>query len=393
MKIYASAKYLIPLIIFSIIIFFYGCGDNTPGGVVRDSKESNINYNLSPEYYKTAARVDSFFQNRHKRGLFNGTVLFAEKNNVIYENALGYGNFRKKDTLEIDSKFQLASVSKTITSYAVMLLEQQGEISYRDSIRQFFPDFPYENITIRQLLIHRSGLPAYMYFADEYWKEPGKDITINNMDVIDLMIEYEPMRYYYPGQRYNYSNTNYCILAAIVAKVSGKSFEDFLTDEVFTPLGMLNTSIYNREEEPDNPYPVIGYKGRRRAGNTYLNGVVGDKGVYSTVEDLFRLNLALNEGSLVTKENLKEAYIPAHEELYDYDNYGYGWRINMRPDSSKVVYHTGWWKGFRSYFIRELETGKCIIVLTNRSRSGVFSTKELMRLFDIKSGDDDYSSE
>lgn len=393
MKFSLILKY-IPRLLISIIPFLIiiACNGESPGGVTNKPADYETTYNLNPEFYKTAARVDSFFENRYSRGLFNGTVLFAEKKNIIYENALGYGNFRQKDTLTINSQFQLASVSKPLTAYAVMLLKQRGEISYGDSIRHFFPDFPYENITIHQLLIHRSGLPAYMYFADEYWKEPGRDITINNFDVIDLMIEYEPMRYYLPGQRYNYSNTNYCLLAAIIQKVSGKSFGDFMEDEVFVPLGMLNTKVYNREKDPENPFPVKGYIGwRRRPGNTYLNGVAGDKGIYSTVEDLYKFNRALFEGYLVTKEELNKAYIPAHDELYDHDNYGFGWRVNMRPDSSKVVYHTGWWKGFRSYFIRELESEKCIVVLTNRSNSGVLSTRELMELFDIKT-EGDYSS-
>jgi CubicO group peptidase (beta-lactamase class C family) len=226
-----------------------------------------------------------------------------------------------------------------------------------------------------------------MYFADELWKEDDRDITINNFDVIDLMIEYEPMRYYYPGQRYNYNNTNYSILAAIIEHVSGMSYENYMQKYVFDLIGMTNTEIYNREINPENPFPVIGYNGyRRKAGNTYLNGVVGDKGVYSTVEDLFKFNRALFEYKQLDSTKTKLAYQLAHEELHDHDNYGYGWRVNLRPDSTKIVYHTGWWKGFRSYFIRELNTEKCIIVLTNRSKGGVLSTKELCELFDIESG-------
>ena len=224
-----------------------------------------------------------------------------------------------------------------------------------------------------------------MYFADELWKEPGREITITNSDVIDLMIENEPKRYWPPNHKYNYNNTNYCILAAIIEKVSGKTYRQFLHDEIILPLGMTNTDVYNKSEQPVNPFPVKGYVSSKRiADNTYLNGVVGDKGVYSTVEDLFKFNRALFEAALVDSTELAEAYIPAHKELYDYDNYGHGWRINMRPDSSKIVYHTGWWKGFRSYFIRELNSEKCIIVLTNRSKSGVLSINELMDLFEIE---------
>ncbi|MBN1299595.1 MAG: beta-lactamase family protein [Melioribacteraceae bacterium] len=340
---------------------------------------------IDKRYAAYASRIDSFFQNRYSRGLFNGSVLFAEKENIIYQNALGYGNFRLKDTLTLRSKFQLASVTKTLTAYGIALLKEKGLINYTDSIRHFFPQFPYENISIFELLVHRSGLPKYTYFADEYWRSVYYDSTITNNDVIELMIEHQPLKYYSPNFRYNYNNTNYCILAAVIEKVSEKSYEEFMKDEVFAPIGMINTEVYRRGNNEDKHFPVKGYTGYRRiADNTYLNGVVGDKGIYSTAEDLFKFNRALYDGKPLSRNEVNSMYLLAHEELYEHDNYGLGWRVNMRPDSTRIVYHTGWWKGFRSYFIRELSTEKCIIVLTNRSNSGVLSTRELMSLFDIK---------
>lgn len=329
-------------------------------------------------------KIDKFFSRRYKRGLFNGTVLFSVHDTIIYENAFGLADIRKKDSLKTSSAFQLASVSKTLTSYAIMLLKQKGELSYSDSVRKFFPDFPYKNITIHQLLIHRSGLPNYMYFADEYWRD-ARNRTIDNSDVIDLMIKNKPKPYYLPGRRYNYNNTNYALLASIIEKVSHKTYPEFMKEEIFKPLEMNNTYVYDKNVDSVNFSEVKGYTSwRRRAENTYLNGVVGDKGIYSTVEDLNKFSSALFDGTLVKLDELKNAYQLGHKELYDNDNYGYGWRINMLPDSSKIVYHTGWWKGFRSYFIRSLKDYKTIVVLTNKSRTGVLHTKELMKLFDIK---------
>ena len=332
-----------------------------------------------------STKIDSFFQNRYKRGLFNGVALFAEKDKIVYQKAFGYSNYRTKDTLTLQSEFQLASTTKPLTAYAVLMLVHRGQISLQDSIRKFFPRFPYENITVRQLLIHRSGLPNYMYFSDKYWRD-GRNITISNEDIIDLMIEYEPRKYYPPGKRYNYCNTNYAMLAAIIEKVSGKSYSDFMKEEVFIPLGMNNSSVYDKDLEPENYHEVKGYISRRReADNSYLNGVVGDKGIYSTVEDLYKFNRELYEGKLVSKKLLDSSFFPAHRDLYDNDNYGYGWRINMRPDSSMIVYHNGWWKGFRTYFYRDLKSEKTIIVLTNRSNINKIHTGELLKLFDIPS--------
>ncbi|MCK5457323.1 MAG: beta-lactamase family protein [Melioribacteraceae bacterium] len=329
-------------------------------------------------------KIDSFFSKRNKRGLFNGNVLFSIHDTIIYEKSFGLADIKKKDSLDINSSFQLASVSKVFTAYAIMLLKQRGELSYSDSLRKFFPEFPYRNITIHQLLIHRSGLSNYMYFSDKFWRS-SKNLTIDNSDVIDLIIEHEPKPYYWPGRRYNYNNTNYALLASIIEKVSSKSYSEFMKDEIFTPLEMNDSYIYDKNVDSINFSKVKGYVSwRRRADNTYLNGVVGDKGVYSSVGDLNKFSRALLEGTLVNLDELENAYQLGHKELYDHDNYGYGWRINMLPDSTKIVYHTGWWKGFRSYFIRSLVDEKTIIVLTNKSKSGVLRTKELMKLFDIK---------
>jgi CubicO group peptidase (beta-lactamase class C family) len=343
-----------------------------------------VNLQVDKRYSEEAAKIDSFFKNRNKRGLFNGAVLFAEKGNVVYKNAFGFANFKKKDSITLQSQFQLASVTKPLTAYAVMLLEHRGLISYEDSLRKFFPDFPYENITIRNLLTHRSGLPNYMYLADDHWRD-SRNITITNKDVIDLFIEYEPLQYYKPNRRYNYNNSNYCLLASIIEKVSGQSFEKFMKTEVFEKLNMINTFVYRKGQTTIEAHEVRGYKTRRRSAyDSYLNGVVGDKGIYSTVEDLFKFDQALYSGKLVPVEKMKEAYKPAHPDLWDSDNYGFGWRINTKPDSTKVVHHTGWWKGFRSYFIRDLHKEKTIIVLSNISKYGVFGTQELQALFNIE---------
>jgi len=353
-----------------------------------ENNPEEINFELSNvfsiEQNLLAAKIDSFFNNRFKRGLFNGTVLYSDSGMVVYSGAFGFVDYKEKEKLKTNSQFQLGSVSKPITAYAIMLLVEKGEMAYSDSIRKYFPEFPYENITIQQLLIHRSGLPNYMYFADEYWRDK-RNITISNSDVIDLMIEYEPQRYYLPGKRYNYNNTNYCLLAAIIEKVSGLSYEQFMKERIFIPLGMNNTSVYNKETDPENGHKVKGYKSwHREADNSYLNGVVGDKGIYSTVLDLYRFDQALDKGKLVSKEEMKKAYQLRHEELYDHDNYGYGWRINMRTDSSRIIYHTGWWKGFRAYYIKSLIDKKTIIVLTNKSRPGTLHTGELLKLIDVK---------
>ena len=382
MRFQISSFFLFTFFLTSLI--WRWSSDSNEATVVAKSISKNKPKFVYVESSPISQKIDSFFSKRNKRGLFNGNVLFSIHDTIIYEKSFGLADIRKKDSLTINSSFQLASVSKTFTAYAIMLLKQRGELSYSDSLRKFFPDFPYRNITVHQLLIHRSGLSNYMYFSDKFWRT-SKNLTIDNSDVIDLIIEHEPKPYYWPDRRYNYNNTNYALLASIIEKVSSKSYSEFMKDEIFTPLEMNDSYVYDKNIDSINFSKVKGYiSWRRRADNTYLNGVVGDKGIYSSVGDLNKFSRALLKGTLVNLNELENAYQLGHKELYDHDNYGYGWRINMLPDSTKIVYHTGWWKGFRSYFIRSLVDEKTIIVLTNKSKSGVLRTKELMKLFDIK---------
>ncbi len=345
--------------------------------ILKDTVEIKLN----KEHIAKSKELHKYFTRRHEKIGFNGTVLFAEDGQVVYKNSFGYADVRKKIENKIDTKFQIASATKPFTSYAIMFLKQEGELSYEDSVQHYFPKFPYKDVTIRLLMIHKSGLPEYFYFADKLWKDRQAPIT--NGDVIDLMIENHPQRYYLPDKKYNYINTNYCILAAIVEKISGKTFEDFMQEEIFEPLEMNDTFVYNKARPTEKENIAIGYTRRRRvAEDTYLNGVVGDKGIYTTIEDMLKFDQALYSGDPVELEILEEAFEPAHDRLYIHDNYGFGWRINASDSTNKIVYHTGWWKGFRSYFIRQLGTKKTIIVLSNMSNQSVFGTRELIKLFD-----------
>jgi len=367
----------------SLLIHLTHCGDTEVKSQIpiNPSPEDTLDLTVDSSFSTVAEKIDDFFFRRFTWGTFNGAVLFAEDGNIIYKNAYGYSNFRTKDTLTTQSAFQIASATKPFTSYAIMLLKERGQLSYDDSLQKFFPDIPYEKITIRQLLIHKSGLSNYMYFTDEYWLD--KHIAISNNDVINLIIEYSPMPYYKPGIKYHYCNTNYMLLASIIEKVSGMSYADFMEKEIFKPLGMINTSVYNKIEEPESNHKVVGYVSRRRkAENSYQNGVVGDKGIYSTVEDIFKFDQALYRDTLVSQETLEEAFQPAHSNRRKNYNYGFGWYVSEREDGRKIVYHTGWWKGFRSYFIRILNERKTIIVLGNISNINQFGSDELIELFD-----------
>ena len=381
------------IVLYGLIYGFVGvllataCQTNKPQvehkKVVKSTKDScNVPYDTAYSNWLTnkANKIDSFFTNKYEKRQFNGTILFADQGNVIIKKAYGFADIREKDSLRLNSAFQLASVSKPLTALAVLWLEERGHLSLEDSIQKFFPSFPYEGIDIELLLSHRSGLPNYMYFSEDYWKD--RSIPISNQDVVCMMQTYQPNIYYIPDYRYNYSNTNYALLAAIVEKVSGMSFSDFMNQFIFDPLGMSKTYVYTKLEADASEQATLGYYRGRVAEDNYLNGVTGDKGVYSTVEDLYELDKALYNDRLLSQESLSKAFTAAHPELYDHDNYGLGWRINQRPDCSKIVFHSGWWKGYRTHFFRLLDKKQTIIVLSNTNRSRFIRTDDLLSLME-----------
>lgn len=325
-------------------------------------------------------KIDQFFTKSYSKGLFNGNVLIACAGKIVYQNALGYANYKTKETLDIDDAFQLASVTKPITATAVLMLVDEGKLSLDDSLQKFFPEFPYEGITLRLLLSHRSGLPNYMYFSDIYWPDWKKPIS--NYDVLKLIYEFKPNVYYNPDRRYNYCNTNYFILALIIEKVSGMPYEKYLKTKIFTPLHMSHTSIYDRTQINNIDYKVIGHdKRKRKEQDTYLNGVLGDKGIYSSVTDLLKFDQALSNHMLLSDSILALAYAPAHKDLRLWDNYGLGWRLDVSDSTNRIIYHSGWWRGFKSYFIRYVDKRITLIVLSNTTRTHL-SLKRLKALIE-----------
>lgn len=370
-----------------LLLFAFSCrtAESPSGGDAYDPDSLALLYQprnatLTPGKLPQVERIEHYFDRRHQYQGFNGTVLLAEEGEILFSKAYGFADVRKRDSLTMESAFQLASVTKPITALAVLVLKEDGLLTLDDTLQQYIPAFPYEGITIRMLMTHRSGLPNYMYLADEVW--PDKEIPLTNQDVVDILIQHHPDPYYPPNRRYNYSNTNYAILAYLIEQISGIRYADFVKSRIFNPLRMENSLVYSKADDPENVNPVVGYTGYRRvAENSYLNGVVGDKGVYASALDLLRLDQALYKGQPVSYKSLEEAFKPYHKDLYISDNYGLGWRLDLSDSLNHVIYHSGWWKGFRSYFIRETGQNRTIIVLSNTLRGSRFSKSELRSLW------------
>ena len=342
----------------------YETGEHTWLSNLKEQAEFSDYKDLVDHYY------DSLFTHLHKKGRLNGTVLVGEKGKILYKGAFGYADYKTKAPLKTEQPFQLASVSKMFTATAIMLLQEEGKLDYEADIRTYIPQLPYEGVTVRHLLNHRSGLPRYMSVAHDKWN--WEELPLSNNDMVNLLVKQSPPPYFSPGNGFNYLNTNYALLAVIVERISGKKFEEFVKQRIFWPLDMNNSFVYANNGVDPMPQTVKGHerrwRGYRAMQDDYLNGVTGDKGVYASVEDLFKFNNALYTDKLLKQETINEAYKPGSNRLKrGREDYGFGWRL--RPGKQKIVYHFGWWKGFRTCFIRDLDNERTIIVLNNRTVS------------------------
>jgi len=328
---------------------------------------------------KRARQIDSIFSGMAKNHWFNGSVLYVEKGRKVFCKAYGIADTRSKDPLTVHSAFQLASVSKMFTAMAIMILKEEGKLSYEDTIQQFIPEFPYPNISIRNLLTHRSGLSRYMSVAHEQWSD--HQVPLTNEAVVELYAKYRPNPYFRPDNGFHYCNTNYALLASIVERISGLSFSEFVREKIFDPLGMDDSFVYNMDQDTlVPPYPDAAVQGHYYRSwrlipqrNYYLNGVTGDKGIYTSAADLFKWDQALRYNKLVGDSTLREAFTPGSPKYWKRkDNYGFGWRIKESEDST--VFHFGWWRGFRTFYIKDLKQDKTIVVLTNKDKGPGSST-------------------
>lgn len=359
------------LLVVATTVFFCGrrCGHEVP--VIN---VDSLFVDMNKEFVaKRAATADKVFTGLSRNGL-NGVVLYAEQGLVVYEKAFGWRdlNKRQKDSLRIDDAFQLSSDSKMFTAEAIMLLKSDGKLDYDDDVRKYIPELPYEGVTIRQLLTHRSGLPRYDSMADEHW--PDRKKPFSNEALIQMLAEKVPDPYGTPNGSFFYNNINYALLASVVERVSGEHFEDFMRERIFEPCGMSHSYIYSMRDEAEvslyMPVEVHGHdmyrSGPVKAQNDYLNGVMGDKIMFSTVEDLYKYNMALDENVLLPDSLQEEAFSPGSPQWKNNENYGFGWRLSS--EHPNAYFHFGWWKGYRSLIVRDVAHRRFLAILTNTTQ-------------------------
>jgi len=323
--------------------------------------------NATAQYTSSQIKsIDSSLHYLHKRGMFNGTILLAKEGKIIYENSLGFLSPTSKTKISSSSSFNLASISKQFIAVMIMLLKEEGKLDYDDPVKKHLFSFPYNNITIRNLLNHTSGLPEYSDLSLQYRNTLD---TIDNKDVLNLLVAYKPALKFDPNSKWEYNNTGYILLATIIETCSGMDLSTYFKNKITTPLQLKHTYLHFLNmpvKELDHSDRVIGLA--RKNGEMVkddlnrLDGVVGDGNIYSSAEDLLLWDQALYSEKIIKAVTLKEAYAPVKLSNGTSHPYGFGWAIK---DSGKVVNHTGSWVGFNNLIERELETKYVLIFLSN----------------------------
>ena len=302
-----------------------------------------------------AVKIDELMRLLAQRGQFNGSILVAEHGRVIYQRAFGKADLKRNLVLTPDTPVYLASLTKQFTAMAVMILAEQHRLSYDDPLSKYFPEFPAyaQQITIRHLLNHTSGIPDYVGLGIEH-------SGLTNEEVLAALRNQGSPRFS-PGQKFEYSNSGYVLLALIVEKVSGESYARFLKEHVFAPLRMDHTFVLMSNE----PVP-----GRARAYNRFGDtadydlATYGEGGIFSSVADLFKWDRALYTERFVSRATLAEAFTRARLNDGSSSGYGFGWAIS-ELNGAPVYSHAGRYGGFNTYIKRFPREQSTIIFLTN----------------------------
>ena len=326
-------------------------------------------------------RVDALFAPWSKGDTPGAAVIIIQDGKVLLKKGYGLANLETKRPITPDTAFLLASVTKQFTAMAIMMLGERGMLKYEDPLSKFFPEFPpyAEKITVRHLLNHTAGFPEY----DDLWVQSGRvdhnwprssttkpsSFEPTSKDVLKLLAQQNGLEFT-PGQKWKYSNSGYVILAQIVEKVSGKSFSQFLRENIFRPLGMNRSLLYD-EARPRVSNVATSYT--REAGAyrdidyTPFNAIYGEDNIYSTVEDMYKWDQALYTERLVRSSTLKEAFTPGKLNDGEVTSYGFGWGIGTFLGLD-VVRHSGSWLGFHNFILRFPNQRFTVVVLSNVSQ-------------------------
>jgi len=320
--------------------------------------------------------IDELMQdyNDNRTTVPGASVLVMCKNMPIVRRSYGFANIEEHTHVTSTTNFRLASLTKQFTAAAILLLAEKknGRLQLDDRIREkWLPTLPEatDTITIRHLLSHTSGLINYEDIIDV---NTDPNYQISDYDVLDILSSQNRTYFAPPGTRYRYSNSGYTLLALIVERASGKRFADFLYENIFLPLQMNETVAYENGISTI-AHRAFGYSNNNsswiRTDQDQTSAVLGDGGIYSSIDDLAKWDTALYDNRLLSLESLQLAFTPAVRTDDPAIQYGMGWRI-----SGDMLWHLGETIGFCNIILRFPKRRLTVVVLTNRNHPVPYQT-------------------
>jgi CubicO group peptidase (beta-lactamase class C family) len=376
-------KNLIPLTLLAI--FLHGCYATTDKRILKEAANeevpaaarlaSTLSKSDFDKYYKVS---ESFFDLYLKPSGFNGAMLVAKNGQIVFEKYAGFKHLEERDSIDMNTPFHLASISKTFTGMAVCKLWEDGKLDINDEVSKYLQGFNYPGVTIKSMLSHRSGLPNYVHVMEEKGWDKKKMAT--NEDVLQFLISRKmDLMVGTPNRAFSYCNTNFALLALIIEKVSGMKYNEYLKTTFFQPLKMENTFVFTPELE-NSVLPSYNWR-RQKEAFTFLDGVYGDKNIYSTPRDMLKWDIGLTYGNLFKPSTLEAAYTGYSNEKPGVRNYGLGWRLYLYPNEKKIIYHNGWWHGNNTVFTRLIQDSATVIILGNKYNRRIYDAKKLFTAF------------
>lgn len=327
---------------------------------------------------ESSRKLDSLFTLLHGQNQFNGEVFIAEKGDVIFNKGYGFASEESKKGINEKTVFELASCSKQFTGAAIILLKREGKLDYSDKLSKYIPELEFwKDITIYDLLRHTSGIPDFIFSMGEEW-DASRIAT--NQDVITFFSVRKDSLDFKPKTRHRYSNTNYALLASIIERVSGKKYGEYLKDNIFKPLRMNATFVYNRRQNPEKRIEnyAIGYAWAHDSFTKvtmddpafneplvyYLDGVEGAAKVNSCAEDIYKWVMALRNNTLLTQKEFDEMTEITRTSTGKEIPYGFG--LDVRKGEDKFSFgHTGSWDGYTTFIYHDAIKDRTIIILQN----------------------------
>ncbi|HWK98812.1 MAG TPA: serine hydrolase domain-containing protein [Parapedobacter sp.] len=295
-------------------------------------------------------------------------LLVIKDGSVLLERCYGYANLEQHIPVTEATNFRLASISKQFTATCVLQLIDAGKLTLHTTLAEAFPGFPSygAHVTVAHLLTHTSGIPDY----EDYVADTAFNPQIRDQGVLDILMRLNS-GYFAPGTQYRYSNSGYALLALLVEKYSGQPYSTYLQQHIFSPLGMGATLAHEagKTTVATRAYGYAQHNGQwERRDQSATSAVLGDGGIYSSVNDLVKWDQALYAGTLLDRRLIEQSF--AYHQLANGDtvHYGYGWHLKKTSQGDQVVYHTGSSTSFRNVFYRVPSRQFSIILLTNRNQ-------------------------